>query len=141
MTVMFSKPKGNAKTIALMIRLYCKDKHYSGRELCTDCKSLLDYAQNRIQKCLWGQNKPTCARCTIHCYSQPMQEKVLGVMRYSGPKMAVRHPVLALIHILKSKSWRKVFSLNHGGSTTTKIRSRQQVMKAAQHSCDVVPRR
>jgi hypothetical protein len=29
-----------------------------------------------------------------------MREKVRGVMRYSGPRMTFRHPVLALFHFI-----------------------------------------
>jgi hypothetical protein len=29
-----------------------------------------------------------------------MREKVKGVMRYAGPRMTYRHPVLAIFHFL-----------------------------------------
>jgi hypothetical protein len=51
-------------------------------------------------RCPFGADKPTCANCTIHCYRAEMREQVREVMRYSGPRMMWRHPLLALAHLL-----------------------------------------
>ncbi|MGA3290750.1 MAG: nitrous oxide-stimulated promoter family protein [Candidatus Bathyarchaeia archaeon] len=42
--------------------------------------------------------KSTCGKCLIHCYRPDMKEKVKKVMRYSGPRMLLSHPNLALRH-------------------------------------------
>jgi hypothetical protein len=34
----------------------------------------------------------------MHCYKPAMREKIKDVMRYSGPRMSYRHPLLALFH-------------------------------------------
>ena len=39
-----------------------------------------------------------CGKCLVHCYQPQMREKVKGVMRYSGPRMLLHHPVLAMHH-------------------------------------------
>ena len=39
----------------------------SGRP-CEECRRFLDYAERRLEKCPYGEAKPTCARCPIHCY-------------------------------------------------------------------------
>jgi len=91
------------KTIRAMIGIYCRDHHEIGNELCADCTALFDYAQARLNKCPWGENKPVCAQCTIHCYRPAMREEVRKVMRYAGPKMLLRHPVLTVGHLLRER--------------------------------------
>lgn len=96
------------KTIATMVRIYCHDHHRAGRvgcpqhaaTLCPDCQSLLDYATVRLERCRFGPDKPTCAKCPVHCYLPSRREQVREVMRYAGPKMLWCHPVLAIRHIL-----------------------------------------
>lgn len=88
------------KTVEKMLRLYCKHHHGSKDELCEQCKELLDYAMIRLDKCKFGNNKPTCGNCTAHCYKPNMREKIIAVMRYSGPKMLFAHPVLAIAHLI-----------------------------------------
>ena len=89
------------KTITAMIGMYCRDHHDTRpAELCDGCGVLDDYAMQRIDKCPFCLEKPTCANCTIHCYKDDMREEVRKVMRYAGPKMMRRHPVLAVLHIL-----------------------------------------
>ena len=97
-------------TIRLMIALYCRHHHggvaraivagSSDAGLCEECVALLAYACQRLVGCRFGRAKPTCARCTVHCYRKDMRERVRVVMRYSGPRMATRHPLLAMAHLL-----------------------------------------
>ncbi|MHC4415575.1 MAG: nitrous oxide-stimulated promoter family protein [Planctomycetota bacterium] len=89
------------RTVSIMIEMYCRarhDGHLGG--LCHGCARLHDYAMERIEKCPFCLAKPTCANCPIHCYKPDMRERVRKVMRYSGPRMLKRHPVLALLHKL-----------------------------------------
>jgi len=90
------------KTVAAMIRLYCRGRHGPGDGLCPECASLEQYAMCRLDRCPFGEEKPTCAKCPIHCYKPEMRAKVKEVMRYAGPRMALRHPVLALLHQIDS---------------------------------------
>lgn len=91
------------KTIAAMIALYCRDHHADvvGPDggLCEECSALLEYARLRLAKCRYGVDKPTCANCETHCYRPEMRARVRVVMRYSGPRMLRRHPVLTAAHI------------------------------------------
>jgi len=89
-----------AKTIEAMLRLYCRDHHGAEWALCAGCTPLLDYARERLAGCPYAEHKPTCARCPIHCYRPEMREQVRRVMRYAGPRMLLRHPILALLHLL-----------------------------------------
>jgi hypothetical protein len=87
------------RTIAAMIRLYCRQRHGLATP-CADCRALLDYAHARLDKCRYGDGKTTCVNCPTHCYNRAMKERVREVMRYAGPRMLARHPVLALGHLL-----------------------------------------
>ena len=82
-----------------MIGLYCSDHHNTSGELCPDCSELLDYAHMRLDRCRYQEKKPTCGNCPVHCYKPSMKERVMCVMRYSGPRMTLSHPYLALMHL------------------------------------------
>lgn len=92
------------EVVELMIRLYCKKNHrVKGKELCIDCQDLLNYVKERRCKCPWGDEKPFCANCVIHCYKSDMREKIRSVMRYSGPRMIFSHPILSIKHLIETK--------------------------------------
>ena len=91
------------RTVDKMIRLYCR-KHHSESGLCHECHELLEYALLRVDKCLFGENKPVCSECKVHCYKNEMREKVRQVMRYSGPRMLIYHPYLAVMHLIDKKT-------------------------------------
>lgn len=88
------------RTVELMIALYCRDHHHPEGDLCPDCRALRDYARLRLAHCPFQENKTTCGNCPIHCYKPALREKIREVMRYAGPRMARRHPMLALGHLL-----------------------------------------
>jgi Nitrous oxide-stimulated promoter len=57
------------KTIAVMLRMHCRAHHAAiDGSLCHACTKLHDYAQRRLERCVFGEAKPTCAKCTVHCY-------------------------------------------------------------------------
>lgn len=88
-------------TIDAMLKLYCREKHGSeGGALCADCAELVDFAEHRLRKCPFGEEKSTCANCRIHCYRPGERERMKVVMRYAGPRMLLSHPILALRHKL-----------------------------------------
>ncbi|MCE5286763.1 MAG: nitrous oxide-stimulated promoter family protein [Pelosinus sp.] len=96
-------------SIEKMITIYCRDVHRTRKGLCAECEHLLAYAKQKLDHCVFQGNKPVCAKCTIHCYQDTMRKKVIEVMRYAGPRMLYKYPVLAILHIidsLKSKSKR-----------------------------------
>ena len=90
------------RTVELMIALYCRDRHKTEMGLCPECSSLLEYAGSRLAKCRFKANKPTCAKCPIHCYQPARRKQMREVMRYSGPRMLLRHPLASLGHGLRS---------------------------------------
>ncbi len=92
--------KREHQTLVCMTAIYCKDRHgHYDNGLCGDCADLMSYAEKRLARCPYGQAKPTCAKCPIHCYKKQQREQVREVMRYAGPRMPMRHPWRAFIHI------------------------------------------
>lgn len=88
-------------TVEKMIRIYCKGKHKSESCLCKECEELREYAFQRLSKCTYGEDKPTCEKCPIHCYKPVMKEKIRLVMKYAGPRMILYHPILAIKHLFR----------------------------------------
>lgn len=91
------------QTIAAMIGCYCRGLHDGGLELCPECRGLLEYAMTRLTRCRFGAEKPTCAQCPVHCYQPRQREQIRVVMRYAGPRMLWRHPLLSLRHLLDGR--------------------------------------
>ncbi len=90
------------KTIRVMVAMYCAN-HHGGAPLCADCADLFDYAQRRLQRCVFGDAKPNCAKCVVHCYNADMRERIRVVMRWAGPRMLLRHPILGIKHLLADR--------------------------------------
>lgn len=88
-----------AQTITAMINMYCRHHHERPR-LCPECLALLRYSRKRLSSCPFQEGKTTCGKCSIHCYQPKMREKVRQVMRYAGPRMMLRHPWMAFMHLL-----------------------------------------
>ena len=91
------------KTMKALIQCYCEDHHGTQNGLCPECQDLLDYATLRLERCRFGVEKPTCANCPVHCYIPKRREQVRVVMRYAGPKMLWRNPILAIRHVLDGR--------------------------------------
>ena len=88
------------KTMSAMVWIYCRDHHHPVDGLCADCRQFLDYAGVRLERCRFGEEKPTCANCPVHCYQRDRREQARVVMRYAGPRMMWEHPVMSLRHWL-----------------------------------------
>ena len=98
-----SKREREKETVSYMIALYCRKQHGGKKELCPECKELLEYARLRSDKCPFMETKTFCSNCKVHCYKPEMREKIRKVMRFSGPRMIVTHPVMAMRHVIESK--------------------------------------
>ncbi|MFC2079750.1 nitrous oxide-stimulated promoter family protein [Candidatus Bipolaricaulota bacterium] len=91
------------KTVAAMIQIYCRNQHRKDSIPCPECRTLLEYATSRIEACPFRDDKPTCASCAVHCYRTEMREQIRAVMRYAGPRMLARHPLLAVTHLIDGR--------------------------------------
>jgi len=91
------------KTVRQMVEIYCKGYHHTDSGLCQECSALLDYAFARLDHCKFGEKKPTCKACPIHCYKPAMREQMKAAMRYAGPRMLWHHPVSAIKHLIRDR--------------------------------------
>ena len=87
-------------TIIKMIKIYCRAKHKTKGELCKSCQELADYTNFKTDKCVFGDLKPACSSCPIHCYSSDYRTKIKEVMRFSGPRMFYLSPWRTILHFI-----------------------------------------
>lgn len=103
------------KLIPVMIRMYCRGNHQDERKVeligrggvCAECKELTDYALFRLERCPFKKNKGFCSYCKIHCYKPEMRKKIKAVMKYSGPRMLLSHPVFAVSHVVQMIKYKR----------------------------------
>lgn len=89
-----------AESLSLMIRLFCKRHHSSVGELCDNCRDLSEKAQKSLLHCPYGAGKPVCGRCSVNCFPKDIYARLNTVMRYAGPRMLYKHPLLVASHLL-----------------------------------------
>lgn len=98
------KRQREKETVSLMIALYCHGLHGTKRgALCPECAALDEYARSRSDRCPFMATKTFCANCRVHCYKPEMRAKIREVMRYSGPRMMLHHPVMAVRHVIETR--------------------------------------
>ena len=91
------------RTVRCMVEIYCRDHHARRGGLCPQCGDLFTYAMGRLDHCVFKDDKPTCKKCPVHCYKRDMRTEMRQVMIYSGPRMLLSHPVLAIRHLLDER--------------------------------------
>ena len=84
----------------MMVRLYCR-RYEKNKPLCTDCSELLEYAWAKLDRCKFGDSKPTCRKCPVHCYKPDMRKRMKIIMKWTGPRMIIHHPVEAVKHLIR----------------------------------------
>lgn len=82
------------KIVCEMIDLYDR-KHPEW----TEGEALKAYASMRVDRCPMMETKTFCSACKIHCYQREKREQIRMVMRYSGPRMLLHHPLMTLHHL------------------------------------------
>ena len=103
-----AKRQNEKMVVSLMIRLYCKGNHGTKRgEICDECKELTDYSIARVERCPHMGTKSFCTNCKTRCFKPEMRERLRTVMRWSGPRMLFSHPVMAVRHLVETRSERK----------------------------------
>jgi hypothetical protein len=100
MFILKTRRERESVIVQTMIRMYCKANHKSDGMLCNECSTLSVYAEKRLFSCMYGEIKPVCKHCPVHCYSPLMREQMRQVMRWAGPRMIFRNPVFAVSHII-----------------------------------------
>lgn len=102
-----SKREQEKQTVSLMIKIYCNKKHHTKDVLCPECNALKVYAKLRSDKCPFMETKTFCSNCKVHCYKPEMREKIREVMCFSGPRMLLYNPVMAIRHVIEMKKEKK----------------------------------
>lgn len=102
-----SKREREKKLVSQMIRIYCRKKHKTKNGLCPECRELDEYAKLRSDKCPFMETKTFCSNCKVHCYKPEMRQKIRSVMRFSGPRMMLNHPILVVRHMIESQKEKK----------------------------------
>ena len=98
----FNKYEKEKRTVEVMIKMYCK-AHHKSKGLCDSCTDLLSYSLDKYYKCPFGDEKPVCFECHIHCYQPLQREKIKQVMRFAGPGMIFSHPIMAIEYFISKK--------------------------------------
>ncbi|MCL1063268.1 nitrous oxide-stimulated promoter family protein [Shewanella benthica] len=93
------------QTIAAMVEIYCKAHKHNAKPVseCQECQDFLVYAHTKLDRCPYGQDKPTCNKCPVHCYKPLMKEKAREIMVFAGPRMLLPHPIMAIRHLLSGR--------------------------------------
>ena len=89
------------KVVSIMISIYCNSKHGTRKVLCEECNKLNSYAHGRLERCPFGEYKPTCGSCTVHCYKKDMRGMIKEVMKMAGPRMLFLHPIITIKHFYR----------------------------------------
>lgn len=66
-------------------------------------QALNAYADKRLDKCVFGEEKPACKQCPVHCYQPAKREEMKQIMRWAGPRMLWRHPILTVRHLMDDR--------------------------------------
>ena len=88
------------KTIRIMTEMYCRAHHGTREGMCPECEEFYLYAVKRIACCPFGDKKPVCGKCKIHCFGKGFKEKAKEIMAFSGPKLIYKHPWLSMRHLI-----------------------------------------
>ena len=85
----------DVETIRIMTEIYCHAHHNTKEGLCPECEEFYLYSVKRLACCPFGEKKPVCAKCKIHCYGKGYKERAKEIMAFSGPKLLLKHPILS----------------------------------------------
>ncbi len=103
MSIFTNRMHREAQTIKVMVGIYCQHHHGSVVSECNECSEIQNYALDRLHYCPYQEGKTSCRNCPIHCYKPSMKDEVKKVMRFAGPRMALKHPILTLFHFIDDR--------------------------------------
>lgn len=90
-------------TIRRMIALYQHRCPQAQDVVGTHFQALYEYASKRLDRCVFGEEKPACRQCPIHCYQPARREEMKKIMRWAGPRMLWIHPILTVRHLIDDR--------------------------------------
>ncbi|MDO5028056.1 MAG: nitrous oxide-stimulated promoter family protein [Bacillota bacterium] len=89
---MTKKIEKKKEILRLMVEIY-KKAHPDQAE---DLLALETYAIDKMTNCPNKNKNIVCKSCTIHCYQKEQRQQIKKIMRFSGPRMLVLHPILTI---------------------------------------------
>ena len=102
------------QTVQKMIELYCRHR-LKQNTIPEEYQQLIVYAHTRLGHCRFGEDKPVCKKCPIHCYAPKERQQIREVMRWVGPRMMVFAPETTIIHGgISVKHWLQSLSFRTG---------------------------
>lgn len=102
------------EVVDLMIDIYYKKKIKKDISKRAEKEDLKKYCAYRLSLCPFKDKKTFCSNCKIHCYDKVHKELIKEVMRYSGPRMLLYHPIIAIKHVIESKKNKKMINKKEG---------------------------
>ena len=91
-------------TVEAIGRIYCKRYHREASKdvsgLCESCRRAVDLTVDRAQACP-NNHEENCEDCAIKCQRGDDQKRIKEIMRYSAPRMLVRHPLMTIEYLRK----------------------------------------
>ena len=91
------------KTLEAIGRIYCGAHHDGAKDavgLCPACREAINATFGRAAACPFG-HEGNCQDCDIHCQRGEAQKRIREIMRYSAPRMALRHPFMTADYLRK----------------------------------------
>lgn len=73
--ILLGKLATEFKTVKAMVEVYCKDHHGTKGELCAECRELLEYAEVRLDRCPYGEDKRLATNVRFTVTSQNLKNK------------------------------------------------------------------
>ncbi len=105
---LFKRIEREKRTVGMMVKMYCNHNHDKIGSICSDCNELIEFASKRINLCVFQEDKPVCSECQVHCYRRDMREKIKTVMRFAGPRMIFRHPIIGIRHLIDKRRFKYI---------------------------------
>ncbi len=105
---LFNRIEREKRTLAVMVKMYCDHYHDKIGSICSDCNELTEFANERINRCIFQDDKPVCSECLVHCYRMDMRDKIKTVMCFAGPKMIFHHPILGIRHLIDKRRFKYI---------------------------------
>ena len=101
------KREREKRTVALMIRLYCRKKHGTKKIFVPNAKHFRSMRCSAVINAPLWKPRPFALTAVCIVTSRKCVKKIREVMRFSGPRMILHHPVMAVRHVIESKKEKK----------------------------------
>jgi hypothetical protein len=112
------KLRRDLQVLTTFVTLYCDGRHPDAKRtplklprlpvsigaadppaLCAECGQLLAHALVKRVQCRYDP-KPTCKKCTTHCYGPMYRAQIRAAMKYSGRRLVLAGRLDYLWHLL-----------------------------------------